>query len=312
MNKMTQYTPATITLEMIENTLYASQGTEYRGLLKKWFNTIEDAYRPSSLKSHRTHLGCSVIGKDCDRSIWYSSRWVKDIKFSGRMNLLFNTGQLYEARFCALLDSIGIEVLQNDPETGKQFGVMAHNGHFAGSGDGIAIGVPDVPKGEKCLLEMKTHGDSSFKKLVKQGVVLAKPEHHIQMQMYLHLMGLKYALYISCNKNTDDLHIEVIEYNKYIALHYLERAEEIIFADSPPKRIADSPVAKECQWCDFVDICHRADYSQVDRNCRSCGWSYPSQHENEQGQWICGKHLCVIPKENALFGCSKWEMRDLI
>jgi hypothetical protein len=311
MSKIAQYTPATITLEMIEATLYASQGTEYRGLLKKWYNIIDDAYRPSSPKSHRSHLGCSVIGKECARSIWYGSRWVLDTKFSGRMNLLFNTGSLYEARFCALLDSIGIEVLQNDPETGRQWGVSSVNGHFMGSGDGVAIGVPDTPKGEKCLLEMKTHGENSFKKLKKVGVVEAKPEHHIQMQMYLELMGLKYGMYCAVNKNTDELHFEIIEHNTYLANHFLERAETIIWSDSAPKREfkADSTV---CKYCDFSMLCHLGDTSSTDVNCRTCKWSYPSQHENEQSAWICGKYQCIIPKEKALDGCSKWEMRDLV
>lgn len=308
---MEKYKPALITLEMIESTMYSSQGTQYRGLLKKWYNIIDDAYRPSSLKSHRNHLGCSVIGKECERAIWYGSRWVLDTKFSGRMNLLFNTGSLYEARFCALLESIGIEVYQNDPETGRQFGISAVNGHYKGSGDGIAIGVPDVPKGEKCLLEMKTHGENSFKKLKKLGVVDAKPEHHIQVQQYLHFMGLKYAMYLAVNKNTDELHFEIIEYNKYLAEHFVERAERIIWSDNPPKREFKSDSAT-CKYCDFAYLCHLGDASSVDVNCKSCKHSYPSQHENEASSWICGKYSCIIPKANAMQGCSKWEMRNLV
>jgi hypothetical protein len=308
---MEQFKPASITLEMIEATMRASQGSEYRGLLKKWFNIIEDAYKPSSLKSHRNHLGCSVIGKPCDREIYYNSRWTCNTKFDGRLNLLFSTGQLYEARFCALLDSIGVEVLQNDPETGRQFGVSAVNGHFKGSGDGIAIGVPDVPKGEKCLLEMKTHNDSSFKKLKKSGVQSAKIEHYIQMQMYLELMGLKYAMYISVNKNTDELHMEIIEANTYVAQHYLERAESIVWADKPPKRLHKNKEYFDCKYCSFSTLCHDGDESQRDWNCRQCKFSYPSPHENEAGKWCCSKFMCIIPADKAMFGCSKLEWRDL-
>jgi hypothetical protein len=300
---------AEIIKEMIDDTMYDDQASTYRQLLGKWIGEMQDAYAPAPLKPFRYHLGASLIGADCDRALWYGNRWVKQNKFPAKILRLFNLGHLSESFFIAMLESIGIQVKQSDESTGKQFNFKHANSHFGGSSDGIAYGVPMID--EPVLLEFKTYSSKTFKKLQKEGVEKSKNQHTVQMRVGLEKLGLNYALYMAYCKDDSEIYVELIEANKYIALHYLERAEEIIFTETPPKRIADSPVAKECTFCDFVEICHRADYSQTDTNCRSCRWSYPSQHENEQSEWICGKHLCVIPKENAMFGCAKWEIREL-
>ena len=37
------------------------------------------------------HLGASIIGKDCERALWYDFRWVTRWAFTGRMLRLFDT-----------------------------------------------------------------------------------------------------------------------------------------------------------------------------------------------------------------------------
>jgi hypothetical protein len=295
--------------DMIDMQIESDQGTLYRAGLKKWLPLMGDAYRESDLKPVRSHLGASLIGDDCDRKLFYSYRWVKPTYFSSRLLKLFNTGHRAEAEFISMLECIGVEVLQQT-EDGKQYNFSVSNGHGGGSLDGILKNVPYL---EDYVVtgEFKTSSDKLFKKMVKEGVERAKPQHLTQMVVGMQMFNADYCVYLCKNKDNDDLYVEIIEANKYAAGHFIERFDTIIFATTPPKRIADSPVAKECTFCDFVEICHRADYSNVDVNCRSCRWSYPSQHENEKSEWICGKHLCVIPKENAMFGCAKWEIREL-
>lgn len=299
---------ATKTLALIDEMQTTDQCSLYRQLLGKWVNEISDAYKPSEGKSFRGHLGASQIGRSCDRSIWYGYHWTKDVKFDSRKLRLFNRGHSEESRFCAILESIGCTIMQSD-ENGKQFGVSFVNNNFTGSGDGIAYGVPDVPEGEWCLLEFKTANDKSFKKLVKEGVQLSKPEYFTQVQIYLEGMGLKYALFMSVNKNDDTIHAEIIEANKYVAQHYIERAESIIYAETPPKRISDDFNYFECKWCDYAEICHGNSRSEIDTNCRSCSHSLPSR--DVPSQWNCSKYNAAIPKDKALYGCKTWEMRGL-
>jgi hypothetical protein len=98
-------------------------------------------------------------------------------------------------------------VLDLDPETGRQWQVVAHGGHFGGSLDAVAIGLKEAPKTWH-VVEFKTHSAKSFRELVAKGVALAKPQHWAQMQIYMHLTGITRALYVAVCKDTDDLHIE--------------------------------------------------------------------------------------------------------
>ena len=140
----------------------------------------------------RDHLGASIIGKSCARALWYDFRWVTPARHSGRLLRLFETGQLEEDRLVRNLRATGATVLEVDPETGRQFRVEAHGGHFGGSLDGVAIGILEAPKTWH-VLEFKTHGVKSFNELTAKGVVLAKPQHAAQMQIYMHLTGITRA-----------------------------------------------------------------------------------------------------------------------
>lgn len=301
---------AQVIKETIEDTMYADQGSAYRERLGEWIGQMQDAFRPSDIKPFRHHLGASLIGDICDRKLFYGYHWLQQNKFSGRMLRLFNFGHLSESFFIAMLESIGIQVTQSDEATGKQFNFSHVNSHFGGSSDGIAYGVPMIDS--PVLLEFKTYSKKTFTKLKKEGVEKSKPQHTVQMRVGLEKLGLQYALYMAICKDDSEIYVELIEANKYVAEHFLERAEHIIWADTPPKRLHHSGDNFDCKYCDYAMLCHLGDTSELDTNCRTCKHSYPSQHENEAGQWICNRFMCKIPKENAMQGCNKWEMRNLV
>lgn len=71
---------------------------------------IEEAVELAADKTFRAHLGGSMIGKPCDREIWYGFRHAKAPQFKGRMYRLFNRGHLEESRFTGYLRSIGVTV----------------------------------------------------------------------------------------------------------------------------------------------------------------------------------------------------------
>ena len=113
-------------------------------------------------------LGASLIGRPCERALWMTFRWVEAKKFSGRMLRLFKRGQREEAEFIEELRGIGATVWDKD-ENGKQWTVSACNGHFGGSLDGVATGLPEAPK-TVAVLEFKTHSSKSFADLVKNAM----------------------------------------------------------------------------------------------------------------------------------------------
>ena len=171
---------------------------------------IFSAYEADTRDGFRTHLGASLIGKECERALWYDFRWATKAKFPGRVLRLFETGNREEDRLVGNLRRTGATVLEVDPETGRQFRVQAHGGHFGGSLDGVAINLLEAPKTWH-VLEFKTHSNKSFNDVAAKKVRVSKPQHFAQMQIYMHLVGINRAMYLAVNKDTDDLYVERVE-----------------------------------------------------------------------------------------------------
>ncbi len=253
----------------------------------------------------REHLGASLIGRQCDRELWYSFRWATFKRHAGRILRLFNRGHREEERFVTWLRSAGINVDSFDMKTGEQWRISAVNGHFGGSLDGIAWNVPGLEQfglnvNTKILTEFKTHGDKSFKKLIVEGVKKAKPEHYSQMQCYMHKMGLPISLYLAINKNDDEIHAEFVKYDPIEAELMFGKAVHIIPMATPPRRISEDPSWFVCKFCDHKATCHLRAPMAV--NCRTCIFSAPVA----DGKWHCKKWNDMIPLQTQKKGCEQY------
>jgi len=301
---------ATKTLEAIEIALQKDQGATYRGHLGRLMPLAGDAYSQDN-RPWRPHLGASLIGRECARELWYGFHWSTLETFSGRMLRLFNRGHLEEPRFIALLLTIGCEVWQSTPD-GKQFKIKGYRGHFSGSLDGVVRGLPDLPAGTPALAEFKTHGEKSFTKLVSDGVMAAKWEHFVQMQMYMGFYSLTYGIYLATCKNTDELHAEIIQFDPAIFKRYNERAVTVVDCMDPPPKIASSPGFFKCKFCKHSTICHlKADPV---KNCRTCEHS----RAGDAGTWYCTEQNAAILSdivplaiETQYVGCPKYEKKSV-
>lgn len=299
---------ATKTLAAIDEAVQRDQGNAYRAFLQKVLPHVGDAYRQDT-EPFRSHMGASGIGKECARAIWYSFRWATKSNFSGRMIRLFNRGHLEEARFIALLLMIGCEVYQQDAD-GKQYRISDAGGHFGGSGDGVVIGLPDLPPGTPALSEFKTHNAKSFAALVAKGMRGAKFEHYVQMQVYMRKMGLAVGLYLAVNKDTDDLYGEIVPLDPETGDKFVDRGVQLVFFKEPPKRINESPGWFSCKFCDHRPVCHLG--APPPQNCRTCEFSEP----RPDGAWQCtqpdvmaqtqGHGPYVLNKAEQLAGCGNW------
>lgn len=295
---------ATKTLLAIDKSIAADQGSSYRQWLGKVIPHMDDAYRGDNFP-FRSHLGASGVGNDCARSIWYGFRWATLPQFDGRLLRLFNRGHLEEARFIAMLLSIGVTVYQQD-ENGKQFRISGAGGHFGGSGDGIVVNLPDLPAGQPALAEYKTFGLKPFEKLKKEGVKVSKFVYYVQMQVYMKKMGIPVAFFLAVCKNNDELYGEIIEYDSIVAEQFVNRGETLVFYREAPERINNSPGWFECKWCDHRPVCHLG--QEPNRNCRTC---YNS-NVSDDGTWGCRKMDLTheLTKEEQLAGCDKWEIME--
>jgi len=259
-----------------------------------------DAAYEAEVDEPRWHLGASVIGDECHRRVWLDYRWIKSEKFSGRMRRLFKRGHKEELLIIEHLKKIGIQVTALDPTTGKQFRGSCVFGHYGGSGDGEGL-LPADLLGLRLQLECKTHNHKSFLQIVKHGVRASKPKHYIQMCVYGSFFGLDYGLYFAVDKDTDDIHIEVVRLEPGVAEDAKRKAEILIFSKSPPPRISASAAHFVCKQCHFAPVCHAG--MVADKNCRSCRNAYPA----EGGKWGCQKWQIEIPRDKAPLGCDDWQ-----
>jgi len=241
----------------------------------------------------RSHLGASQIGRPCDREIWYAFRWVGGENFSGRMKRLFNRGKREEPEVLAELRAIGYEVAEE--KDGKQINFSDLGRHFCGSVDGVGKNLQGY-----FVIEIKTANDSSWKQLNKQGVKESKPEHYCQMQTYMGELKMKRALYLSVNKNDDQIYVEWVHLIKEDFTALRQRAKEIIFDTSVPDKLSENPAHYVCKMCRYRDICHKEELALM--TCRTCKYAEPVD-----GGWKCNKHDKMLSYQDQRDACNDFE-----
>lgn len=251
----------------------------------------------SKPQEHRAHMGASTIGHACSRFIWNTWRWVLRPSFPGRVLRMFDTGNREETRLLTELRAIGADVWERDPSTRRQWRVTACNGHFGGSLDGVAKGLPEAPK-SAAVLEFKTHNDKSFNDLVSKKVQGSKPQHYDQMQIYMGLMDIDRALYMGVNKNTDDVYCEWVHLDKERFDWLLDRAQSLIDLPQPPDKISADPAYYICKGCTFWEHCHGGVAAEA--NCRTCCHATPV----ENGAWHCQNHDAELKVDFQRDGCK--------
>lgn len=287
-----------------------SDHIERRKIVSMIESDVEAYCRKASPAEHRSHLGASVIGDPCAAKAWNSFRWLKLEQHQGRMRRLFERGHLEESRFVKILKGIGFDVREFADDR-KQFRVSGINGHFGGSLDGMAMPPARYSIDGPILLEFKTHNDKSFKALKKDGVRIAKPVHFAQMSAYGRAYSFRYGLYVAVNKDTDELHFEIIPLDWTLADDLFRKAEDIISSQSQPAKIAQTETYFACKYCHFSGVCFRGELPE--KNCRSCKFAVPV----EGGNWECVNPYFVeqrepftrdvLSAERIATGCDHWQ-----
>lgn len=261
---------------------------------------IEAASVELYTEPRRKHLGCSVIGDECSRKLYYSFRWCWPDTFIGRMLRLFNQGHREEERFVAYLRQKGFEVYEVDPNTGKQFRISGAKGHFGGSLDGVAVAPSDYGVEGELLIEFKTMNTGTFSKLkIAKSVAQIFPKYFAQMCEYGFKKGYRYAIFLAANKNDNDIYCEIVKLNWAFGETLEVKAHEIIFAKEPPPRVSENPADFKCAYCFAKEGCHNG--KPVEVNCRSCQHLEPV----DNAQWFCHIFKQIVPDSFIETGCDK-------
>jgi hypothetical protein len=242
----------------------------------------------------RAHLGASGLGHPCDRKLWLSFRWAVQPTFPGRILRLFRRGHQEEPNIISDLRAVGMDVRKVSSQHRVDFG-----SHVSGSLDAIIdSGVPGAPK-SKHVAEFKTHSKKSFDDLVKHGVEKSKPEHFVQMQVYMAGTQIDRALYLAVCKDDDRIHTERVKLDKDVAGKAIERGQRIALTDRMPEPLNADPSWYQCKFCDAHEFCHQTKITKH-VNCRTCAMATPLSDST----WHCAKWDDVIPVEAQHNGCE--------
>jgi hypothetical protein len=141
-----------------------------------------------------------------------------------------------------------------------------------------------------------------------------KVAHYAQVQLAMLYSGLKKAVYIMENKDTSDLHSEIIEFNERESTFLDEFViPSILNDDEPPARLHDDMDKYPCSFCKFRFICHEEEPPRV--NCRSCehgsamyervGSDYKDSHVT-----FCNKHSQPRSIYETLEACDDYETKE--
>jgi hypothetical protein len=193
----------------------------------------------------RHYVSTSGIGRECLRQIQYDFLAVPKDEgrdFEPKTLRIFEAGHRGEDVVAAWLMAAGFD-LRTLRRDGRQFGFSALDGRFKGHIDGCLVAGP-VAMEYPALWENKALGVSSWKDVVKRGVVLSKPVYAAQLALYQAYMDLPVpALFTALNRDTWEIYCELVPFDGGLAQAMSDRAVLVVQASDAhellPRTVAE-------------------------------------------------------------------------
>lgn len=219
----------------------------------------------------RTYLGASRLGHACERALQFEFAGApKDegSDFGGQTLRIFEIGHQLEDLAIRWLRAAGLDLYTrkgNRPD-GEQFGFAVAGGRIRGHVDGILADGPEIPgMAFPALWECKTMNAKAWRETSSKGVAVAKPIYAAQIAVYQAYMDAAVpgvadnpALFTAINKDTAELHHELVPFDAALAQRMSDRAVRVLRAcdagDLLP-RIATSQDFHECRFCPWAKRC---------------------------------------------------------
>jgi hypothetical protein len=219
----------------------------------------------------RDYLGGSRLGHACERALQFEfARASKDegADFNGRLLRIFGIGHALEDLAVAWLRGAGFDLYtrKGGRADGEQFGFSVAGGRIRGHVDGIIAGGPPVPgMAFPALWECKTMNAKSWRETASKGVTVSKPIYAAQIAVYQAYMDAAVpgiaenpALFTAINKDTADLHHELVSFDAALAQRMSDRAVRVLRATDAGEllpRVANQPDHFECRMCSWAQRC---------------------------------------------------------
>ena len=233
---------------------------------------VDDALQAESAATPpRDYLGASRLGVSCERALQFEFAQApidEGAGFDGRTLRIFAIGHALEDLAVRWLRDAGIDLYTrkgNRPD-GGQFGFSVANGRIRGHVDGIVADAPGaLGLAVPALWECKTMSAKNWRDTVAKGVVIAKPVYAAQIALYQAYMEPSVpgvsgspALFTAINKDTAELHHELVPFDGALAQRMSDRAVRILQATDAGEllpRMATIRDHFECRFCPWAERC---------------------------------------------------------
>ena len=219
----------------------------------------------------RTYLGASRLGHACERALQFEFAGAprdEGADFGGQTLRIFAIGHQLEDLAIRWLRAAGLDLYTrkgNRPD-GEQFGFSVAGGRIRGHVDGVIAAAPAaLGLRTPALWECKTMNARNWRACVKDGVAVSKPVYAAQIAIYQAYMepsvpGISSApaLFTAINKDTAELHQELVPFDADLAQRMSDRAVRILQATDAGEllpRIATSRDFFECRFCAHAERC---------------------------------------------------------
>ncbi|PWU71775.1 hypothetical protein DK867_17530 [Ochrobactrum sp. POC9] len=219
----------------------------------------------------RDYLGGSRLGQPCERALQYEfTATPKDdgAGFTGQTLRIFAIGHALEGLAISWLRAAGIDLYTrkgNRPD-GGQFGFSAAGGRIRGHVDGIiAAGPKGFGLAVPALWECKTMNAKNWRACVKDGVTKSKPVYAAQIALYQAYMEASVpgiaaapALFTAINKDTAELHHELVPFDADLAQRMSDRGVRILQATDAGELLPRISITRdffECRFCPWAKRC---------------------------------------------------------
>jgi hypothetical protein len=254
----------------------------------------------------RPYLGMSIIGKECERELWLTFRWVGREVSDAVTLKRFEDGHRGEDLQAERLRLVpGLELHTHDPNTGGQFAVEDCGGHVKGHMDGAVLGIIQAPKTWHCW-EHKQVGEKKQTELLrfktklgeKDALFAWNPVYYWQGQGYMGYTGMTRHYLTAASPGGRHTVSVRTDYDEAAFLRLRAKARRVVFGARPPMGISADPTFYKCKWCAFHAHCHEAKWPDA-ANCRTCLHATPE----EDGTWSCARFAKTLSVDEQRQGC---------
>lgn len=255
----------------------------------------------------RGYLGCSALGHECRRALWYSFRFCADRDIQASGYYAIEDGERGEEVIVRRLRRVeGLTIHDVDPSTGKQFSVASAAGHLQGHLDGAVLGLRQAPKTWYCF-EAKVCNEKKFAALEKlrsedEKSALKKwdPIYYAQAQLYLGLTGMDRHWLVCATPGVRNWTAVRTEFDEDEFERLIAKAHAIVTAPEPLERLSEKPEFYICRMCDARRVCHEGRLPPP--SCRTCVHSTPEM--DGDARWSCVFHGRDVTVEEQRKGCG--------